>query len=425
MSIPWSWTHEQKIPSRTDAAGRVVDALLEQLRRDEWEPHDVFGVHMAVEEALTLSRQAGDRRHEATSLRRLAIMLSEQRRFADMLPLARQALDLHRQLGDRSEEAHDLNVIGIALTGLGQFAEAEAYIRESGAVAEAVELRVAVSNAIANLVDLRLRLRDPQGALAVLDEYAAHPALADDEAASATLRWQRANVLADLGQFEAALKLASEVRPRAEALFGGSAALELGAFIARCQAELGELDAAQAGLEALLATQFAEAVPYGRGAVLYELSFVQRLQSEAAGGDRARLEAARRSSDEVMALARQFNPVRALAYALDYAAEVSLALGEHAAALALSMEAVQTADDHPHEHFILERFLYTRARVRLALGRASEAADDLRRAQALVMAVAERLTDDALRRGWLENVRANRGLLALARTCTAGEKETA
>jgi serine/threonine-protein kinase RsbW len=54
MSTPaaWSWTHEQTIPSRAEAAAEVVDALLMQLRRDEWEPHDVFGVHMAVEEAL-------------------------------------------------------------------------------------------------------------------------------------------------------------------------------------------------------------------------------------------------------------------------------------------------------------------------------------------------------------------------------------
>lgn len=54
MSIPdmWSWTHEQTIPSRATAAADVVDALLAQLRRDEWEPHEVFGVHLAVEEAL-------------------------------------------------------------------------------------------------------------------------------------------------------------------------------------------------------------------------------------------------------------------------------------------------------------------------------------------------------------------------------------
>ena len=52
QSPAWSWTHEQTIPSRTTATADIVDALLAQLRRDEWEPHDVFGIHMAVEEAL-------------------------------------------------------------------------------------------------------------------------------------------------------------------------------------------------------------------------------------------------------------------------------------------------------------------------------------------------------------------------------------
>jgi serine/threonine-protein kinase RsbW len=52
MNSSAAWTHEQTIPSRAAAAGEVVDALLAQLRRDDWEPHDVFGIHMAVEEAL-------------------------------------------------------------------------------------------------------------------------------------------------------------------------------------------------------------------------------------------------------------------------------------------------------------------------------------------------------------------------------------
>lgn len=63
MSIPatWSWTHEQTIPSRAEAAAEVVDALLAQLRRDDWEPHDVFGVHMAVEEALVNAMTHGNK----------------------------------------------------------------------------------------------------------------------------------------------------------------------------------------------------------------------------------------------------------------------------------------------------------------------------------------------------------------------------
>ncbi len=64
----WSWTHEQTIPSRTAAAAEVVDALLNQLRRDEWEPHDVFGVHMAVEEALVNAITHGNKEDPAKTV---------------------------------------------------------------------------------------------------------------------------------------------------------------------------------------------------------------------------------------------------------------------------------------------------------------------------------------------------------------------
>lgn len=67
-STPWSWTCEETIPSRAEAAGQIVDALLEQLRRDEWEPHDVFGVHMAVEEALTNAITHGNRQDPAKTV---------------------------------------------------------------------------------------------------------------------------------------------------------------------------------------------------------------------------------------------------------------------------------------------------------------------------------------------------------------------
>ena len=70
MSSPalWSWTHEQTIPSRTAATAEIVDALLTQLRRDEWEPHDVFGVHMAVEEALVNAITHGNKEDPAKTV---------------------------------------------------------------------------------------------------------------------------------------------------------------------------------------------------------------------------------------------------------------------------------------------------------------------------------------------------------------------
>ena len=48
----WTWQLEQRIPSRTQAAGQIIDALLAQLEAEHWNRQEVFGIHLAVEEAL-------------------------------------------------------------------------------------------------------------------------------------------------------------------------------------------------------------------------------------------------------------------------------------------------------------------------------------------------------------------------------------
>ena len=56
----WSWSREQRIPSDT-AVGRVLlEELLAELRRLEWDEKDVFGVHLAVEEALVNAIKHGN-----------------------------------------------------------------------------------------------------------------------------------------------------------------------------------------------------------------------------------------------------------------------------------------------------------------------------------------------------------------------------
>ncbi len=365
----------------------------------------------AIETALALSREAGDRRQEATSLRRLAILVFDQRRFDEMLTLGQSALALHRQMGNRAEEGHDLNVIGLALQGLGRVAEAEANLRESASVAASIESSAGLLNAVTNLVDLKQRQRDYEGALALLSDYDAHRALADNDGVRVRRRRDRAGVLADLGQYAPALELLQGERARAAAVLSSVEQSEVLALIGRCQLEVGDLGAAQATLEAALA-QNTEAPAYGRGAALYELSYLARLRSEAAGGDPAGLEAAQAYIDEVVALTRQLNPVRALPYALNYLAELALARGNLAQAQAAAAECLDIAEAHPDEYFLRERFLYTQMRVWRALGRAAEADDCLRRGLAIVNAVTARLQDAARRRSWCENVRVNRALLA-------------
>lgn len=58
---PWIWTSDYVIPSRTGAGRRIIDDLLEQLRRHQWEARDIFCVQLAAEEALVNAIKHGNR----------------------------------------------------------------------------------------------------------------------------------------------------------------------------------------------------------------------------------------------------------------------------------------------------------------------------------------------------------------------------
>jgi len=46
------WRREVDLPSERGASRLVMDDLLEQLGLHGWEPSDIFGIHLAVEEAI-------------------------------------------------------------------------------------------------------------------------------------------------------------------------------------------------------------------------------------------------------------------------------------------------------------------------------------------------------------------------------------
>ena len=74
----WSWSFEDKIPSDTTAGKRVVDELLSQLTRHRWPEHDVFGIHLAVEEALVNAIKHGNH-DDPSKLVDICIRLSPER----------------------------------------------------------------------------------------------------------------------------------------------------------------------------------------------------------------------------------------------------------------------------------------------------------------------------------------------------------
>ena len=80
MSQAWTWTNETKIPSDTKQGRAVLDELLSQLQRHEWAEHDVFGVHLAVEEALVNAIRHGNQNDPSKNVEVKCHMTSERLR---------------------------------------------------------------------------------------------------------------------------------------------------------------------------------------------------------------------------------------------------------------------------------------------------------------------------------------------------------
>ena len=56
----WNSQTELHIPSEAGAGKLAVDELLNHLQRRQWVEHDIFGVHLAVEEALVNAIKHGN-----------------------------------------------------------------------------------------------------------------------------------------------------------------------------------------------------------------------------------------------------------------------------------------------------------------------------------------------------------------------------
>jgi serine/threonine-protein kinase RsbW len=57
----WIWRRDHVIPSDTAAGRRVLDEVLAELEARHWSQHDVFAVHLAMEEALVNAIKHGNR----------------------------------------------------------------------------------------------------------------------------------------------------------------------------------------------------------------------------------------------------------------------------------------------------------------------------------------------------------------------------
>ena len=365
----------------------------------------------ASDEAVTLSRLAGDRRQEAISLRRLAIVYMERLQEAEALPFAEGALALVRAVGDRTEECHALNVLGVIHAWLNHPLESEKFFRASLALAEETDSGTSILFAIENLIFFHYSWRgEYAAAIAFSEMQLAKPFILANEYIASPLRIRRAEFWGQLGQFARALASLRDELALAEGRLAQGAIstvehVNLLALIGRIEAEIGDHDAARRHLEAALAgIKPAETPPDAAGLL------VSRAYCALLAGDEKELRLGLILVERAIKLIhRGATWLIELAVAHRVAAELHLALNNPAAALAHAQEALH---DLGVGRYAAEQFFFTHARALLANGQQVEAEDYLRQAYERVLLVAEQMEDAELRRSWLEDVRVNREIIA-------------
>lgn len=60
----WSWTNEKRFPTDTEVAKSLLDEFVSQLGAQGWSDQEVFGIHMAAEEALMNALKHGNQLDE-------------------------------------------------------------------------------------------------------------------------------------------------------------------------------------------------------------------------------------------------------------------------------------------------------------------------------------------------------------------------
>lgn len=358
-----------------------------------------------AEDAVRLSRQTGDRRQEAISLRRLAINYLDQRKYAEALQVANHAITLHRELNDRTEESSALNLIGLTKAYLGQIEEAIQDIFRSLTIARETSFSYGISLAVENIGWLHYwRKGDLEGALQFVNQLRAEPDFAANPFLVRALMLHKADTFLRLGQYEAVLEAVEAAEYSTAVPFTAPAQARAALLTALAAAGLDDFQKAGQALDQVreLSRKFERPI---EAAKWYSIqAYIAWLENNP-----TRFEEAAGYADQSVLLLRDTGWTYELAWHLIDAARLSLAMGQNAQALTQITEADQILSMFPLPH---EGLMITHARALRANGRVEEANALLKRAYRRVMQVAAQLKNPVYRQSWLERVRDNRDILA-------------
>jgi tetratricopeptide (TPR) repeat protein len=269
-------------------------------------------------------------------------------------------------------------------------------------IAEEIGSASGIAWGVGNMVN---HVFSPQGeyeaGLAFLETWLARAKQAKDTYLAAQFQRDQVLLLTALGQLESAVALAQTLLSTADGVLERRPQMLLLRLLGYCQAQLGRFHQARESYQAGLDRAEKDGETVDVVSWLIHLAYVAYLE-----GDQARLRAAMEGVQR-----RDVSLPASYTFSHSDAARLYLALGEVEKALESSRKAMQEVEAYGAGYFV-EQYCLTHACVLRALVREAEADDYLQRAYDRVMLVAGKTQDEALRRGWLENVPDNREIVA-------------
>ena len=358
-----------------------------------------------AEDAIRLSRQAGDRRQEAISLRRLAINSMNQRKYAEALQIAGQAILIHQELKDRSEESSALNMIGLTKLYVGQTEEGVQDLYRSLELARETVFSFGILATIENITWANYwRKGDLEGALEFIDQQRRESDIATNPFLARALSLQKVDTFLKLGQYEVALEVLESADDRSAVPLPALYQANVWIQMALAAAGAGDFQRAAEILKQIreLSRKFERPTEAAR--LLIVQAYIAWLEN-----DRARLAEAAALADQAILLLRGTAWIYELNWHLITAARLSLALGKSAQALAQITEAYQTLSSFPLPD---EGLLIIYSRSLRANGQVQEANAILETAYQRVTQAASQLKNLAYRQSFLERVCDHRDIVA-------------
>ncbi len=359
------------------------------------------------EDAINLSRLAGDPRQEAISLRRLAITYLEQENYDQALQSVEQALTLHRELGDRYEECMALNNLGVIYGEMDRREEALKHFQQAFEMAVAFGSNLAIWIVFANI---QYNYYFPEGlyetALANVEEQLSRQEIRDNLYLSTNMHELRAYILAYLGQYGQATRVMRTVIELSDQFENPVMRAGKRVIAAQYLAEMGQYNEARQIIEQArqLAPRFERPV---------DASFHLRVDAEIArreweAGNLPQIGRAAQQIEQAINLLRGTNWNFDLGMSLSCAAWVALSRNRPAEALEWAEEARKLLKNTPAA---VERTDYMYICALWANDREDEAYDLLEQCYTRVMDIARKINDEDLRHSWLEDVNINRQII--------------